>query len=120
MGFWSKIFKKRKEPEEYYTVTITDSFVRVEHPKRETEQVTWKNIELIKLINTDAGPFLPDVWLVLLGKEDGCMIPQGAEGFMEVYDKISQYEGFSNENFIKSMQCTSNAEFILWVKKKVS
>jgi len=32
------------------------------------------------MINTDQGPFLPDVWLVLIGKEKGCAIRQGSEG----------------------------------------
>ena len=99
-----------------FKVTITDTFVRVEHPERKTEQVLWENIEQIKFINTDEGPWMPDVWLALLGKEDGCLIPQGAKGFEEVYDIVSKYDGFNFENAIKSMSCADNAEFQLWTK----
>ncbi len=119
MGFFDNLFKKRKpkNPEDDFHVTITDTLIRVEHPVRKTEQVLWENIQEIKLINTNQGPWLPDVWLALLGEEDGCLIPQGVKGFDEVYDIVSKYDGFNFENAIKSMTCTDNAEFNLWTKK---
>jgi hypothetical protein len=106
-------------PEDNFTVIITDTLVKIEHPQRKTEQVLWENIQTIQLINTDSGPALSDVWLALFGKEDGCLIPQGAKGFDEVYAIVSKYEGFNFENVIKSMSCTDNATFDLWEKKIV-
>ncbi len=103
-------------PEDDYKVTITETFVRVEHPTRKTEQVFWDNIVEIKMINTDEGPWLPDVWLALLGNEEGCLIPQGARGYDEVYVIVSKYVGFNFDNVIKSMSTTDNAEFELWKK----
>ncbi|MES2772939.1 MAG: hypothetical protein V4722_02055 [Bacteroidota bacterium] len=119
MDFFGKAFNnpKPKQPEDDYTVTITDTYIRVEHPQRKTEQVLWENIQQIKMINTSDGPWFPDVWLALYGKEDGCVIPQGAKGFDEVYDTVSKYHGFNFDNFIQSMSCTDNAEFDLWTKK---
>lgn len=119
MSFLKKLFNKStpKNPEDNYTITITDKFIKVEHPKRRAEQVLWGNIQHIKVITTDGGPWLPDVWLALLGEKDGCLIPQGAKGFDDVYDTVSKYDGFNFENFIKSMSCTDNAEFDLWTKK---
>jgi len=119
MSFFDKLFRKTKpkNPEDDFTVTITDKFIKVEHPQRKTEQVLWENIQHIKMINTDKGPLTPDVWLALFGKEDGCLIPQGAKGFKEVYDIVSKYEDFNFENVIKSMSCADNAEFDLWMKK---
>lgn len=116
MSIFSRFFNKKKYPEDYFKVTITEIFVRVEHPKRATEEITWQDIELIKLINTDQGPCLPDVWLALLGRESGCLIPQGAEGFEIVYEIVSKYPGFNFENVTNSMRCTDNAEFDLWQK----
>ena len=109
--------KLRIEPEDYYIVTLNDSFIRVEHPKQKIEEIAWSDIEEIKLINTDQGPFLPDVWLALLGRETGCLIPQGAEGYDTVYDRVSKYDGFDFENVVKSMGCVDNVEFLLWKKK---
>jgi hypothetical protein len=118
MGIFDGILIKSEphNPEDDFVVTITDTFVRVEHPQRKTEQVLWENIEQIKLFNTDQGPWLPDVWLGLMGKEDGCLIPHGAKGFDAVFDIVSKYEGFNLDNFIESMSCTDNAEFLLWTK----
>ena len=119
MNFFKNLFSstKRKEPEDYYETTITEEFVRVEHPKRETEQILWKDIEAIKLINTDAGPAAPDIWLALLGKNSGCLIPHGSVGFENVYVIISKYDNFDFENFTNSMRSTENEEFLLWKRK---
>jgi uncharacterized UBP type Zn finger protein len=103
-------------PEEQFTVTINDEFVQVEHPERKTEKINWGDIEEIKLLNTDDGPFQPDVWLCLTGGNSGCLIPQGAIGYDEVYEIVSKYERFNFENVIKSMSCTDKAEFQLWTR----
>jgi hypothetical protein len=117
MSLLSKLFGKSKNPEDYFKVTITDELVKVEHPKRKTEQVNWKDIVEIRMLNTSAGPALPDVWLVLMGGKNGCLIPQGAKGYKEVYDIVSKYEGFDFENVIKSMGCTEDKQFLLWKKQ---
>lgn len=119
MGILDMIFGKTnpKNPEDDFIVTITDAFVKVEHPHRKTEQIEWKDINEIKLLNTDAGPVAPDVWIALLGENSGCIIPQGCKGSDEVYNIVSKYENFNFENVIKSMSCTDNEEFHLWTKK---
>jgi len=104
-------------PEDAYIVTITDEYVKVEHPRRKTESIQWKNIEEIWLVNTDDGPFLPDVFLLLTGNNEGCIIPQGTKGCDEVYDIVSKYDNFSFENVIASMTCTDNQRFVLWKRK---
>ena len=120
MGFWNKIFgsksvnSNRKQLEDYYETEITDTYVKVTHPERKDEQIHWHEIDKIKLINTDEGPFLPDVWLILMGNGKGCSIPQGSEGYLKVYDIISKYEEFNFENVIKSAGCTENMTFDLW------
>lgn len=120
MGIWNKIFgsktenEKRKQPEDFYETEITDVYVKVTHPKRKDEQINWNEIEEIKLINTDEGPFLPDVWLILMGNGKGCSIPQGSDGWNKVYDIVSKYDGFNFENVIKSASCTDNEIFELW------
>ena len=118
MGFFSNLFKpKLKHPEDYYNITITDEFVRVEHPKINTEQIAWFEIEGVKLINTNKGPAAPDIWLTLIGKNSGCMIPQGAKGYEEVYEIVSKFENFDFQKVIESMTCTDNQEFLLWKRE---
>jgi hypothetical protein len=120
MGLWTKIFGKEKvrktQPEDLYEVEITDAYVKVIHPSRPVEQIDWKEIEEIKLVNTDEGPLLPDVWMILIGNNKGCSIPQGSEGWEKVYDIVSKYEGFNFENVIESASCAENKVFDLWKK----
>jgi hypothetical protein len=106
--------KARVQPEDLFTVTITNDSVKVEYPGWQTEEVQWVDIQLIKLVNTDAGPVMPDIWLVLASETEKCVIPHGSKGFDEVYDRVSKYEGFDFTNFGQSMTCSNNAEFILW------
>jgi hypothetical protein len=119
MKLFDKIFGKSnpKNPEDDYLVTITEELIKVEHPRRKTEQILWKDINEIRLINTDEGPFLPDVWLALIGDNSGCLIPDGAQGYDTIYDIVSKYENFNFENVIKSMACTNNDQFLLWTRK---
>ncbi len=62
MGFFIRIFSKNKNQlEDDFKLTITVHAIKVEHPKRKTEQVQFKNIKEIKLIDTDSGSWAPDV-----------------------------------------------------------
>ncbi len=130
MGFWKKLFGGnempeqdsdnanpiKKQMEDFYEVKIDEKSITVSHPKRPLEEIDWNEIEEIKLINTDEGPFLPDVWLILLGNGKGCSIPQGSEGWDKVYDIVSKYKNFNFGNVIKSAQCAENQTFELWKK----
>lgn len=122
MKFLKRIFSNNKtghkQPEDYYVTEITEVYVKVTHPKRKDEQIDWDEIEEIKMVNTDEGPFLPDVWLILIGNGKGCSIPQGSEGWTKVYGIVSKYEGFNFENAIKSATCTHNEVFDLWKREK--
>lgn len=102
--------------EDDFTVTITDEYVKVEHPQNQPECIRWEEIMEIRLVNTDDGAWLPDVWYALIGKETGCLIPQGAPGSENLYDIISKYEGFNYQQVIAPMTCTDNAQFIVWTR----
>jgi hypothetical protein len=119
MGFFSKLFgqKAAGKPEDNYVTTVTDKYIRVEHPSRKTEQINWDDIVEIRLVNADERPIAPDIWLLLIGDDSGCSIPHGSKGYEQVYDIVSKYEDFNFENVIKSMSSTGNEQFVLWIKK---
>ena len=115
MGLFSTLFKKAKvQPEGQYIITLTEEAIKVAYPNRPIESILWSEINTILLINTDAGPFQPDIWLTLKGDTNSCTIPHGSDGFEQIYDIVSKYDGFNLDNFIKSMSCSDNAEFLLW------
>ena len=101
-----------------FTVTITDEFVQIEHTKRRTEKVRWDDLIEIWMIDTDAGPAVPDIWMALVGANGGCLIPTSdCNGYEQVYDIVSKYEGFNFQNVIRSMSTAHNERFLLWRKK---
>jgi hypothetical protein len=103
------------QPEDDYIVKITTDGVGLSHDRFNiNDYVKWSDIQSIILVNTDEGPWMPDVWLKLICCDSKCMIPQGAKGYDEVYDIVSKYENFKFENVINSMTCTDNMEFPLW------
>lgn len=120
MAIISKVFGKNNlhHPEDDFVITITSEIIKVEHPKLKSQEVLWTEINEIRLINSDEGPWLIDLWLALLCEKGSCFIPHGTKGFEEVYDIVSKYEGFDYGNVIKSMSCTDNEQFLLWVKNK--
>jgi hypothetical protein len=100
-----------------FTVIITEKIVKVVHPGSYLRQVSWKDIQTIKLITTDEGPHDLDMWLALLGKRGRCVIPLGAKGYNKVYRMVSKYKGFDFEHAKQAMTCLDNEEFVLWTKK---
>ncbi|WP_375580333.1 hypothetical protein ABWH96_04660 [Marivirga tractuosa] len=117
MRLIDKLFKRlepKKQPEDYYDIAVTQEYIKVEHPERKTGQINWNDIDEIVVVTTDEGPFLPDFWLVLLGKDNSCSLPQGAPKYDEVFEIISMYEGFNFDEYIKSVSSVEKARFELW------
>ncbi|MBP9717941.1 hypothetical protein KBD59_01460 [Candidatus Gracilibacteria bacterium] len=98
-------------------ITVTDDFVEIQNTDGTIVQMAWSDINEIKIITTDAGPFSSDVFLSLIGTEKKCLLPQDAPGYDAVYDHVSEYPGFNFTNMIESMSCTENKEFPLWSRK---
>ena len=90
--------------------------MKVEHPKWGIEMLIWTDLQKVFYINTDEGPWLPDLWLTLVGNNSSCRIPLGVKGFEEVYNTVSKFPGFDFDNAVKAISCTDNAEFLLWTK----
>jgi hypothetical protein len=106
----------KRRPEDDYKIIINGDFVEANHPWWGSGKVRWDDLQQIILINTDKGPWLPDVWLKLVDSTSFCQIPQEVKEFEEIYEIVSRFDGFSFENFIESMACTDNATFLLWEK----
>lgn len=99
-----------------FRIEITIDFIKVEHfIYPDTEILYWDNLLEIRLVNTDKGPFLPDVWLVLIDNEhNACFVPQDLPAFQTIYDIVSKFPNFNHQNVIQSMTSTHNAEYHLW------
>jgi hypothetical protein len=66
---------------------------------------------------TDEGPFVDDVFFLLLGNDGkGCCVPPGAEGSGPLLDRLQALPGFDNGKVIEAMGSTGNARFVCWRK----
>ena len=99
-----------------FSVIITEEKLRVERPNQKAEEIRWDDIKAIWLENTDQGPAISDIWLVLAGDAGVCVIPTDCDEYEEVYEIISKYPGFDFQAVIDSMSYAENARFVLWVK----
>lgn len=79
-----------------------------------TETVLWDDLMEVRIITTDEGPLMDDVFWLLVGDNGGCAVPSGAEGAKELLARLQQLPGFRNDVAIKALTCTSNAEFLCW------
>jgi hypothetical protein len=78
-------------PESLFIVEVSDAGVSCSRPDQKVESVTWDDLQCVEIVNTDEGPFFPDVFWVLHGSESGCVIPQGATGEEQLLERLKSY-----------------------------
>ena len=105
------------QPESSYVVTISDAEISCRHPNGVTESVAWDELEIVAIETTDLGPFVPDVFWQLAGKQSGCVVPQGATGEDALIRRLQALPRFDNEKMIEAMASTSNQTFICWKRE---
>ena len=88
--------------------------VRRELSNGSFEQVDLSELEQVRVMTTDDGPYAEDVFFVLIGAaQTGCVVPQGAMPD-QLLERLQQLPGFDNAALIQAMSSTDNAEFICW------
>ena len=53
------------------------------------------NLNEIKIVTTDEGPFVADVFWVLNDNNSGCIIPQGSEGEEQLLESLQKLSNFN-------------------------
>ena len=100
-------------------ITLTADEVICEYSGiNKTERVRWDEIDRIQVLTTDEGPVVCDVFLVLQNSmtQKGVMLPQDREETKEVFEKVQQWPGFDNKNFVRAMGSAENQWFDVWKK----
>jgi hypothetical protein len=80
------------------------------------EQIRWDDVEEIRIITTDGGPFSEDVFFALLDRENkGCLIPHDAAVRCKLLETLqSRFTGVDDAAIIRAMASTSNQSFLIW------
>jgi len=108
-------------PEFNFKVRVSDSEVRCARPDGKEECVSWSELGAVIIETNDSGPGGTDVYWLLVGDgaRSGCVIPQGADGEPELFERLQRIPGFDNEAVIEAMKCVENRRFLCWQKSAV-
>lgn len=82
-------------------------------PDGEARTVLWENLRAVLIETTDQGPFVEDVWWILVDAAGHCIISQetGGEALLE---RLQQLPGFDNDAVIEAMGSVENKIFVCW------
>ncbi len=113
--FMTHLFRPRPE----LRIEHDEVGVSVFRPDGTIEYVRWDALTQVVLITTDEGPFVEDVFWLLVGgpgedgRPSGAALPGGhVQGAL--LDRLLALPGFDHERFIGAMGSTANAEFLCW------
>ena len=114
----SKFFSEqsKQERESDWIVRISDTSIDVTEPKKGSLSLLISELEDVLIATNDSGPIGTDLWWILRGNGKVLVVPGGATGEKEMLHKLQQLPDFKNDEVIKAMGYTDNAEFLLWKK----
>lgn len=81
-----------------------------------TERVRWSDLRAVLIQTTADGPFVDDLFWVLVGDgaRSGCVVPSEAQGCAQLVDRLQQLPGFDNKAVILACQCCAERSFLCW------
>lgn len=81
------------------------------------EVLRWDDLAEIRIVTTDEGPMLPDVFWAFIGSSGRIVFPEMAHGYEAIRDRAMKMAGFDFDQSLAAMRSTSNAEFLVWTRK---
>lgn len=81
------------------------------------KKVRWDDLQEVGIVTTDEGPWVDDVYWMLVDSNGGCSVSKGTRGMNELLARLQQLPGFDNEVFTRAMGSTDNNEFVCWKRR---
>jgi len=99
-------------------IVIDDLGVRRDLGDGTIEEVAWKDLTQVQIVTTDEGPFVDDVFFLLVGAGGkGVCVPQGAPGSDPLLERLQALPNFDNDQVVQAMMSSGNARFVCWKKE---
>ena len=97
-------------------IELTDAALIYHQADAEPRAVRWDSLRAVLIETTDQGPFVDDVWWILIDGEGHCMIPQevGGEALLA---RLQELPDFDNEAVIAAMMSVENKLFTCWQRQ---
>lgn len=87
------------------------------HPLgEETRNIAWDDLRAVLIETTDQGPFVEDVWWILIDSKGHCIIPQEIGG-NALLARLQTLPGFDNDAVIAAMASVENKLFVCWQRQ---
>jgi hypothetical protein len=102
------------KPESDFVVDVSGTGATCRRPDGKTESVKWNDLERVEILTTDEGPFAPDIFWVLYGSSDGCVIPWGATGETELLNLLQALPGFRYDVLVDAASLATNNQLLCW------
>ena len=102
--------------EDMFSVSFDEQEVICISPDGNKKSLNWSDLEAVKIITSDSGPWVVDVIWCLHTASDNLAFPQGAKGDEAFLNRLQKLPNFNDEEVIKAMGCTNNKEFLVWTK----
>ena len=110
-------FLKRKPVKPTSAVCMDETGVRRTLGDGKVEQVAWKDLVEVQIVTTDQGPWVDDVFYLLIGADGtGCVVPQEDPASAALLTRLQALPDFDNDKVIEAMSCSENARFVCWKK----
>jgi hypothetical protein len=103
-----------RQPEADFVVGIRRGRISCTRPDGTVESVDLADVAAIEVRTNRRGPFLTDVFYVLLGPVGGCVVPVGATNETELLDLVLKLPGFDSRRFSEAMASTEDSVFPVW------
>ena len=101
-------------PESETVVEFGDEGIRGRAPGAEPWSIPWRDLERVEIRTTDEGPFTADVFWVLHTASAARVVPQGATGERELFERLQALPGFDNGAVIAAMGSVENQSWVCW------
>ena len=76
--------------------------------------VRWDDLRAVFIDTTDTGPFVEDVFFVLVAEAVELAVPQGAAGVDRLLERLGRLRGFDHDAVCRAMCYTDNNRFVCW------
>lgn len=78
------------------------------------ERVRWVELRAVLIQTTSDGPWVDDMFWVLVGKDGGCVVPSEAVGCRQLMERLQQLPGFDNDAVIEAVKLTEDQTLLCW------
>jgi hypothetical protein len=110
---WFDLIRGRKAPQGA-VVSFDEEAVTCRRSSSLIETVKWSDLRAVAIHTTDAGPFVDDVFYVLMGETTGCVVPSEAAGMDLLLERLHKLPNFDFQAAIKAMSSTEDQVFPCW------